>query len=151
VVRTRASVHEGLYITECYTRVVRRVFKTRTFKRWSRKADIGDHVLCAAVKEMVLGLIDADLGGRVFKKRVPVPGRGKRGGARTIVGSNLQDRWFFLFGFEKKDRETIDDRELAALQSIAAALLGMESKLLERAVLEGELEEICREEKSPAK
>ncbi|HXZ58560.1 MAG TPA: type II toxin-antitoxin system RelE/ParE family toxin [Steroidobacteraceae bacterium] len=129
---------------------MRRVFKTRTFKRWSRKANIGDDVLCAAVKEMVLGLIDADLGGRVFKKRVPVPGRGKRGGARTIVGSNLQDRWFFLFGFEKKDRETIDDRELAALQSIAAALLGIESKLLERAVLEGELEEICREEKSPA-
>ncbi|HMK21403.1 MAG TPA: type II toxin-antitoxin system RelE/ParE family toxin [Terriglobales bacterium] len=139
-----------LCITQCYTTVVRRVFKTRTFKRWSRKANIGDDVLCAAVKEMVLGLIDADLGGRVFKKRVPVPGRGKRGGARTIVGSNLQDRWFFLFGFEKKDRETIDDRELAALQSIAAALLGIESKLLERAVLEGELEEICREEKSPA-
>jgi len=126
------------------------VFKTRTFTRWSRKANIGDEVLCAAVKEMLLGLIDADLGGRVFKKRVPVPGRGKRGGARTILGSNLQDRWFFLFGFEKKDRETIDDRELAALQSIAAALLGMEPKLLERAVLEGELEEICREEKSPA-
>ena len=141
-------MREARYITQCYTTVVRRVFKTRTFKRWSRKANIGDDVLCAAVKEMVLGLIDADLGGRVFKKRVPVPGRGKRGGARTIVGSNLQDRWFFLFGFEKKDRETIDDRELAALQSIAAALLGMESKLLERAVLEGELEEICREEKS---
>jgi hypothetical protein len=130
--------------------IVRRVFKTRTFKRWSRKADIGDAVLCNAVEEMAQGLIDADLGGRVFKKRVPVPGRGKRGGARTIVGSNLQDRWFFLFGFEKKDRETIDARELGALQVVAAALLAMEPKVLEKAVIEGELEEICREEKSPA-
>jgi hypothetical protein len=131
--------------------VVRRVFKTKTFRRWGRKAGIGDEVLCAAVEEMIQGLIDADLGGRVFKKRVPVPGRGKRGGARTIVGSNLQDRWFFLYGFEKKDRETIDTRELAALHTTAAALLAMEPRLLEKAVAEGELEEICHEEKSPAR
>lgn len=128
-----------------------RVFKTKTFRRWSRKAGISDDVLCAAVEEMMQGLIDADLGGRVFKKRIPVPGRGKRGGARTIVGSNLQDRWFFLYGFEKKDRETIDARELAALQTIAAALLAMDPKLLEKAVAEDELEEICHEEKSPAR
>ncbi len=131
--------------------MVRQVFKTKTFRRWGRKTGIGDEVLCAAVEEMIRGLIDADLGGRVFKKRVPVPGRGKRGGARTIVGSNLQDRWFFLYGFEKKDRETIDTRELAALQTTAAALLAMEPRLLEKAAAEGELEEICHEEKSPAR
>ena len=129
---------------------MQRVFKTQTFRRWSRKAGISDEVLCIAVAEMMQGLIDADLGGRVFKKRAPVPGRGKRGGARTIVGSNLQDRWFFLYGFEKKDRETIERRELAALQTVAAALLAMDPKLLEKAVAESELEEICREEKSPA-
>jgi hypothetical protein len=130
---------------------MQRVFKTKTFRRWSRKAGIGDEVLCAAVKEMIQGLIDADLGGRVFKKRVPVAGRGKRGGARTIVGSNLQDRWFFLYGFEKKDRETIDARELAALQTVAAALVAMDPKLLDKAVAETELEEICHEEESPAR
>jgi hypothetical protein len=129
---------------------VPRVFKIRTFGRWSRKASIDDEVLCAAVEEMLKGLIDADLGGRVFKKRIPVPGRGKRGGARTIVGSNLRDLWFFLFGFQKKDQETIDSRELAALQAIAAALLEMVPKSLEKAVAEGELEEICVEEESPA-
>ena len=80
-----------------------------------------------------------------------MPGRGKRGGARTIVGSDLQDRWFFLYGFEKKDRESIDARELAALQTIAAALLAMDPKLLDKAVAETELEEICNEEKSPAR
>ena len=120
------------------------MFKTKTFRRWGRKAGIGDEVLCAAVEEMIQGLIDADLGGRVFKKRVPVR-------ARTIVGSNLQDRWFFLYGFEKKDRETIDTRELAALQTIAAALPAMEPRLLEKAVAERELEETCHEEKSPVR
>nr|WP_263469118.1 type II toxin-antitoxin system RelE/ParE family toxin [Stenotrophomonas sp. CFS3442] len=29
------------------------------------------------------GLVDADLGGGIFKKRVALPGRGKRGSVRT--------------------------------------------------------------------
>lgn len=99
---------------------------------------------------MAAGLIDADLGGHVYKKRIPVPGRGKRGGIRTLVGSNLGDRWFFLFGFEKNDRSTVDARELASLQKIAGVLLALNTTLLGRSVAEGELMEICREEKSPA-
>ena len=34
---------------------------------------------------MVNGLVDADFGGGVVKKHVALPGRGKRGGARTLV------------------------------------------------------------------
>jgi hypothetical protein len=94
---------------------------------------------------MVAGLIDADLGGGVFKKRIPMPGRGKRGGARTIIGSNRGTRWFFLFGFEKNERATIEQRELAILQKTIEALLEMEPKLLEHSVVEGELLEICHE------
>ena len=97
---------------------------------------------------MALGLVDADLGGHVYKKRVPVPGRGKRGGARTILGSNLDDRWFFIYGFEKNERATIDSRELAALQAIARALLGMDAKLLDKAAAEGEITEIRHEKAS---
>lgn len=53
------------------------------------------------------GLIDAELGGHVVKKRVAVPGRGKRGGPRTLVGTNFRNRWFFMFGFEKNERGDI--------------------------------------------
>lgn len=127
---------------------MRRVFKTRSFARWSRKVPIADDVLCAAVEEMASGLVDADLGGHVYQKRVPVPGRGKRGGARTIIGGNLGDRWFFLFGFEKNERAAIDARELAALQAIARALLELDAKLLDKAGAEGEIVEICHEEAS---
>jgi hypothetical protein len=96
---------------------------------------------------MAAGLIDADLGGSVYKKRVAMPGRGKRGGARTILGSNPGDRWFFIFGFEKNDRATVDARELAALQRIAATLLALDMTLLDHSLAEGELMEICHEEK----
>ena len=37
---------------------------------------------------MERGLIDANLGGGIIKKRVPLPGRGKRGSARTLVATN---------------------------------------------------------------
>ena len=117
------------------------------FARWCRKSSLPDSTLCAAVAEMTAGLIDADLGGGVYKKRVAMPGRGKRGGARTILGSNLGDRWFFIFGFEKNDRATVDARELAALQTIAATLLALDTTLLDHSLAEGELMEICHEEK----
>jgi hypothetical protein len=43
----------------------------------------------------------ADLGGGIVKKRVGLAGRGKRGGARTLVATNKGNRWFFVYGFEK--------------------------------------------------
>jgi hypothetical protein len=54
----------------------------------------------------------------------------------------LGDRWFFLFGFEKNDRDSIDARELAGLQSIARALLDLKPRQLDKAVEAGELMEI---------
>lgn len=39
------------------------VFKTRWFDRWARKEGLASFTLCAAVREMMLGLIDAELGG----------------------------------------------------------------------------------------
>ena len=65
-----------------------RVFKTRFFSRWMRKTELTDSALCRAVAEMAQGLIDADLGGGVVKKRIGLAGRGKRGGARTLVATN---------------------------------------------------------------
>jgi hypothetical protein len=71
---------------------MRRIFKTRHFSRWMRKTELFDEALCTAVSEMNEGLIDADLGGDVVKKRVALPGRGKSGGARTIVATNKDNR-----------------------------------------------------------
>lgn len=91
---------------------------------------------------MERGLIDADLGGHVVKKRVALPGRGKRGSTRTLVGTNFRDRWFFLYGFEKKERGNIDDRELGALQGIARVLLALDNRQIHVAIDDGTLLEI---------
>ena len=71
---------------------MKRVFKTRQFARWARKGRLADDALCVAVPEMAKGLIDADLGGGVVKKRVALPGRGKSAGSRTLVATNKADR-----------------------------------------------------------
>lgn len=93
---------------------------------------------------MERGLIDADLGGGVFKKRVALPGRGKSGSARTLVATNRGDRWFFVFGFEKSVRANVSAKELEALQALATDLLKLSSDELDRQVENDVLAEICR-------
>lgn len=93
-----------------------RVFKTRQFARWMRQTELTDAALCMSVRELMAGLVDADLGGHVLKKRVAIPGRGKRGGARTLVATRRGSRWFFVFGFEKNEKANVSRAELEALQ-----------------------------------
>jgi hypothetical protein len=124
---------------------MRRAFKTRSFDRWMRKTELTDALLCAAVAEMEQGLVDANLGGGVIKKRIAVPGRGKSGGARTLLATNHKNRWLLVFGFEKNVRANISDNELEALQDIAAELLALGSTQLNTAVIEGKLLEICHD------
>jgi len=94
---------------------------------------------------MERGLIDSDLGGGLFKKRVPLPGRGKSGGARTLIATNRSDRWVFVFGFEKNERDNIDDNELKALKSYAQSVLGLSEAQVASFVKDGSLQEICND------
>lgn len=99
-------------------------------------------MLHQAVEEMAKGLVDADMGGGVVKKRIAPPGRGKRGGARTLVATNQDDRWFFVFGFAKKERSNVNSKELEGLREIAVDLLARTDRELDEAVCNGALQEI---------
>src|SRR4030065_1663007 len=123
-----------------------RVYKLRHFSRWMLKTGLSDSALCVAVVEMERGLIDADLGGGVVKKRVALPGRGKSGGARTLGATNKGSRWFFVFGFEKNERPNVTSKELDALQKIAADVLKRTSKDLDAHVERGEEQEVCQDD-----
>ena len=123
---------------------MKRVFKTRHFNRLMKSLD--DSALCDAVEEMMQGLIDADLGGCIVKKRVALPGRGKSGGARTIVATKKGSRWFFIFGFAKNEKANITASELERLQSFALDLLSLSDNSLDEVVKEGKLVEICHDQ-----
>lgn len=126
-----------------------RVFKTKVFSRWARREGLADQALCEAVSEMLQGLVDARLGGGVVKKRVARAGQGKRGSYRTILATNLRERWFFMFGFAKTERDNIGDDELKMLKQLAAALLNMDTPAIAEAKKRSELVEIdCGKQKT---
>jgi hypothetical protein len=115
------------------------VFVTKTFARWMRKSQVTDLDILGATEEMVQGLIDANLGGHLVKKRVALRGRGKSAGARTIVATKFEQRWIFLFGFEKNERSNIDANELKVLQELASSLLDLDQQAIASAVSAGQL------------
>jgi hypothetical protein len=120
----------------------RQVYKTRTFARWVSKITISDAELLVAVEEVSLGLIDAQLGGSLVKKRVALNGKGKRSGGRTLIATNLKDRWVFLYGFEKNERENITLSELTALRELAKTYIELGEDQLNNALMSGELVEV---------
>jgi hypothetical protein len=117
-------------------------YKTRTFQRWATKAGVSDAALLDAVTQMERGLIDADLGGNLFKQRVALPGRGKSGSTRTIIATRFAGVLFFLYGFEKSERDNISAKEFEAFKTAGSVLLELSADGLKRAVAHGELKEI---------
>ena len=121
----------------------RRVLKTKTFARWMKKTELTDKALCDAVDEMQQGLIDADLGGNLYKKRVGIANRGKRGGVRTLLATNLGNRWFFMFGYEKNDKESLSSEDKAVALGLSQTFLGLSEADLIMYLELNKLEEIC--------
>ena len=91
------------------------VFKNKAFSKWAVKEGLSDDALLTAISEIESGLVDADLGGHVLKKRVPIAGRGKRGGVRTILAYQYRNKAFFVYGFAKNAQDNIDTSELKAM------------------------------------
>lgn len=119
-----------------------RIFKTKLFDRWANKEALPDKALVTAVAEMNSGLVDAMLGGNVYKKRVAKPGQGKSGSYRTILAFKLKDKAFFMYGFSKNQRANISSKELVVLKRLASELLGYSELQLNKAVEKGELIEV---------
>jgi hypothetical protein len=97
-----------------------------------RKEGLKDAGLVRAVDEMQNGQFDADLGGKVYKKRIALPGRGKSGSVRTLIAYQDGNKAFFMFDFAKSVRANIDAIELAALKLMARTLFGKSGAKLKR-------------------
>lgn len=119
-----------------------RKFKTKLFHRWAIKEGLSNAVLLSALIEVAQGLIDANLGGNVYKKRVRMPGRGKRGGARTLLAYKDERSVFFIYGFAKSEKENLSQSELETLKELAAILLNYKERQIKQALESGEIQEI---------
>lgn len=119
-----------------------RVFKNKIFSKWASKEGLLDEALLLAVDEINQGLVDADLGGHIFKKRVSLAGRGKSGGVRTLLAYKVGNKAFFVYGFSKNVRANISSNELKALKRFAKELLEYSDKELAKAIECGALIEV---------
>jgi len=124
-----------------------RIFKTKNFVRWARKEKVTDTLLRSAINELKAGLIDADLGGGLIKKRVARTGQGKRGGHRVLLAFKDTDRSIFIFGFSKNDRENLDAEEKEMYKKISKLYLGVPMSALEKMCIKGQLLEVHHEKK----
>ena len=121
------------------------VLKTRWFDRWARKVGLSDKALLTAVVELEQGLVGDALGGFVFKKRVALPGKGKRGSCRVLIIYKQADRALFVFGFRKSRRSTIGPHELHDLRLLARHYLSYTPEGLNAAKSALELIEVAKD------
>jgi hypothetical protein len=124
------------------------VFKTKAFARWAKKL-ISDDILCQAAREIERGEFEADLGQGVCKKRIALPGQGKRGSARSLVAKQHKSAIFFLAGREKSDPGAdFSPKEEEAAKVVGKGLQAATLAKLETLKVNGILTEICHEQES---
>jgi len=121
-----------------------RIFKTKLFNKDAKKQGLTDELILAALEEVEDGLVDAVLGGGLFKKRVAKPGKGKSGGARTIIAFRKAYRTFFIYCYDHGEQDNIGSRQLKALKILAAGYHAKTEKEIEELIEQGLLFEIER-------
>lgn len=121
-----------------------RVFKTKRLDRWAKKEGLTDLALAEAAREVSAGIVEANLGHHLFKKRIARPGKGKSSGFRTIVAFKNApgDKIFFVYGFSKNMKLNITSVELHGLGIIAKYYLTATEDILKNLLEDKELVEI---------
>ncbi|HAU1234407.1 TPA: type II toxin-antitoxin system RelE/ParE family toxin [Legionella pneumophila] len=115
------------------------IYKITAFSEWADEYNVSDELLFETIIEMNNGLFDANLGGNVYKKRIPLDNKGKRGGARTIIAFKYNDKAFFIYSFAKNKQANISDKELKALKKLAKVYFSLTDKEIIEALRLGNL------------
>lgn len=119
-----------------------RLYKHRRFHQWAKSEKITDKQLRDTITEFNHGLNQGNLGGGLYKKRVAIPGKGKRGGYRVIIAIKLAEIAFFLYGFSKSDKANINEKEKFVYRTLAKSLFALNAVSLNDMIRAGKLIEV---------
>ncbi|WP_028879609.1 type II toxin-antitoxin system RelE/ParE family toxin [Terasakiella pusilla] len=122
-----------------------RIFKSKWFKKYTRKQNIHNDQLINAVKDANNGLIYCDYDDGLIKQQIPKPGRGKAKGHRTIIAFIKCDKAFFIYAFEKNAIDNLTQTEVTEYKNLAEIYLSMDDKSIEKLLKDGELIEVENE------
>ena len=115
------------------------VYKTKWFARFANKENISDNALCEAVRRAEKGNIDADHHGGVISQRIAREGQGTRKGYRTVILFRQGDKAFFVHGYERKNQNRIEKKQLMRYKEMATAMLYGSETELQTAIDGGEI------------
>lgn len=121
-----------------YLPAQQRAFKTARFNKDAKKAGIKDAELCEAIAQVVAGQAD-DLGGGVYKKRL------NSNMHRSIILAKGGKFWIYEYLFAKKDRDNIDDDELAGFRLLAKSYAALTVPQIAHLLADKDLLEICHD------
>ena len=123
------------------------IYKTKEFYSLTKKENLTDADLVKACTEISQGLVDADLGGCLYKKRVATRNKGKSVGFRTLIGAVIGEKYFFLYAFSKNKRANISHQEKLVLRELAQTFVHFDLKTLDYLIATGELIKVddCQE------
>jgi len=115
-----------------------RVFKTAWFSKAAKRSHITNAELCVAIQQVMRGQAD-NLGGGVFKKRL------NDNMHRSIILAKGGRNWVYEYLFAKKDRDNIEDDELADFRVLAKAYAGLSEVQMAQLLKDQDLMEICHD------
>jgi hypothetical protein len=117
------------------------IFKTSKFTKDSKKARISDAELCEAIHQIAAGQVD-NLGGGVFKKRL------NNNMYRSILLAKGSHFWIYEYLFAKKDKDNIQDDELAAFRQLVKGYSQLTEQQVKALVDTKYFMEICHDNAS---
>ena len=115
---------------------------TKQFSKWASKQSISEKELAAAISEIQDGLVEANLGGHLYKKRIRFAGQGKSGSGRTIICYKKDDRAIFIHGFTKNEKDNLSPKELQAFKEFSKVLLELPPEHIKVAIENGDFIEV---------
>lgn len=118
------------------------ILKTRIFDKWAKAHGIQNGQLLKLAWELQQGLQDGILGGSLYKKRLAIAGKGKRGGGRTIIAYKKQRMLIFLLAYSKNKQADLSVAEKIACEELAKDILNMSAENVQRLIMNGEFVEI---------
>jgi hypothetical protein len=118
------------------------VYVVKAFRKFQEKHGVSDQNLQSAIEAMELGLIDASLGGKLYKQRVARDGEGKSGGFCAILMYRSARRAVFLCGFAKNKKASLTANELRVYLELASIFDAMITTQISALCQAGDLKEI---------
>ncbi|MCC5844924.1 MAG: type II toxin-antitoxin system RelE/ParE family toxin [Verrucomicrobia bacterium] len=115
---------------------------TKQFGKWVSNQSMDTSQLKTALEEVRQGICEANLGGHLYKKRIPFKGHGKRGSGRTIVCFKKEQIAIFIHGFAKNETDNLSPKELKAFKALAKILTELTPGQISTALKNGDFKEV---------